>query len=171
MHDVSFHETWLPASFPGAIVEDAVERGTVVAGLPLETRRVLSVDDAHLGVFTVEWTPLPFWWDLSPNRRGELAGRLALAKLKELDHLHAVSKTLRREVRPWPDAMVGWMAGICEAEEEPLMVLAEVRCGNGVMVSKHAVVVAEADDLRCARKFVTTLRPRTPSHACETHAD
>lgn len=171
MHDVSFHEAWLPASFPGSIVEDTLERGATIAGSTLETRRVLSVDEAHLGVFTVEWTPLPFWWDLSPGRRSELAGRLTLAKLTELDHLHAVSKTLRREVRPWPDAMVGWMAGICEAEEEPLMVLAEVRCGSGVMVGKHAVVAAEADDLRCARNFVTTLRPLTPSHRTETHAD
>lgn len=171
MKDVSFHEAWQPASFPGSIVEDTVESGTVAAGLPLETRRVMSVDDVHLGVFTVEWTRLPFWWDLPADKRGELGGRLVLAKLKELDHLHAVSRTLRREVRPWPGAMLGWLAAISEAEDEPLMVLAEVRCGDGVMVSKHAVVAPEPEDLRSARAFVTTLRPSSRRQALETRAD
>lgn len=170
MNDVSFHEAWLPASFPGSIVEDTVESGTAADGLPLETRRVMSVDDLHLGVFTVEWTPLPFWPRLPAEKRGELGGRLVLAKLQELCHLHAVSKTLRREVRPWPGAMIGWLAGITEAEGDPLMVLAEVRCGDGVMVTKHAVVVPEAKDLRDARAFVTTLRPSSRPQALETLA-
>jgi len=162
MMDIALHEGWAPASFPGEMVEDEIEPSELrFTEAHLETRRVMSVEKEHLGVFVAESTPLPFWSHLLPHERSAFAQKLTTSKLKDLQHIHLVSKKLREHVRPRADGAFGWLAGLSLAGDEVLMVLAEVMCSDGVLVTKQAVVVPEPKDLRRARAFVSTLRPRT----------